>query len=122
MPAIKSINLNDGIFIETIGNLPNINILLAQFPSVSNAEELSNALTSTCQRTVEITKKLNTFPNNDPVRQHPAILSSIERIEGGSLIITPIYIAVHVFNYSIQSSSDYTVMTSNSPIGGDWWL
>ncbi len=122
MPQVRSINLDGGIFIETVGDLPNVNILLAQFPSVSDAEELSNALTSTCQRMVEITKKLNTFPSDDPVRDHPAILSPIERIVGGNLIITPVYIAVHVFNYPIQNQSDYTVMTSNSPIGGDWWL
>lgn len=122
MPQIRSINLDGGIFIETVGDLPNINILLAQFPSVSSAEDLSNALTSTCQRTVEIVKKLNTFPSDDPVRDHPAILGPNERIAGGSLIITPVYIAVHVFNYPILGSSDYTVMCSNSPIGGDWWL
>ena len=122
MPQVRSINLDGGIFIETVGDLPNINILLAQFPSVSDAEELSNALTSTCQRTVEITKKLNTFPSDDPVRQHPPVLSPTERIAGGNLIITPVYIAVHVFNYPIQDSSDYTVKTSNSPIGGEWWL
>lgn len=122
MPQVRSINLDGGIFIETVGDLPNIDLLLAQFPSVNSAEDLSNALTSICQRTVEIVKKLNTFPSDDPVRQHPPILSPIERIVGGDLIITPVYIAVHVFNYPIQDSSDYTVMCSNSPIGGDWWL
>lgn len=122
MPQIRSINLDGGIFIETVGDLPNVNILLAQFPSVNSAEELSNALTSTCQRMVEVTKRLNTFPNDDPVRQHPPILSPIERISGGNLVITPVYIAGHVFNYPVQSSSDLTIKTDNSPIGGDWWL
>lgn len=122
MPQVRSINFDDGIFIETVGDLPDVNILLAQFPSVSDADELSNALTSTCQRTVEITKKINTFPNDDPVRDHPPILAPNERIVGGDLIITPVYIAVHVFNYPVISSSDYTVRTSDFPIGGDWWL
>ena len=122
MPQIRSINFDDGIFIETVGGGPNINILLAEFPSVNDAEELSNALTSVCQRTVEIRKRLNTFPNDDPVRQHPPALGPNERVEAGSLVITPVYIAVHVFVYPITSSSDYTVMCSDFPIGGDWWL
>jgi hypothetical protein len=122
MPQIKQVNLDNGIFIETVGNLPNINLLTAQFPSVSNAEQLSGALTSTCQRTVEITKRLSDFPREDPVRQRPPILAPNERIAGGNLIITELYIAVHVFNYPVQSRSDFTVMTSDFPIGGDWWL
>lgn len=122
MPQVRSINLDGGIFIETVGDSPDVNILLAEFPSVSDAEALSNALTSTCQRSVEISKKLNTFPNDDPVRQHPPILGPNERIVGGDLIITPVYIAIHVFNYPVLSPSDYTVRCSDFPIGGDWWL
>lgn len=118
MPSIKQIDLSNGIRI--VGSaVHDFELLLANFPVDTDPDNLSAKLTALLQDEYEIKKKLNTFPNDDPVRQHPPILPYNCRIAAGNLIITQMYVAVHV---SSLAPLEYNICCSDFPIGGDWWL
>ena len=102
-----------------------MNLLEANFPSVSDADELSNALTSTLQRTFESTHARNLYDADHRYRQNPPVLYAWERREGGDIVVTRMWVAVHVFVYPVTGPGDLTVKCQNreaGPITGDWWL
>lgn len=122
MPPVREIDLSDGIRIVLL-NGQEINLLRANFPSVNSAEELSEALTSTLQRMLEKTYKRNTWDSDHRLRQNPPTLRVWEHLQGGNVIVTLMWVAVHVYNYPVTSSSDYTIRCQNAeagPITGEW--
>ncbi len=119
--SVRSIDFTNGIKIEGSCGLGTLDLTTAFFPSVSDANALSVSLTSTCQRFFETSVRLSSFPKDDPVRDTQIPLPPNQRRAGGNLITSHIFIAVHVFNYPVTSSSDYTVRCSRLPITGNWW-
>ena len=119
MPCIKEIDLSNGIRIVGSASTPTFDLLSIDFPASVDAADLEAKLTATLQREYEIIKKLNTFPNDDPVRQNPPILPYNCRKQGGNLIITQMYVAIHVESLAPLK---YNICCSDYPIGGDWWI
>lgn len=118
MPSIKEIDLSNGIRI--VGSaLPDFDLLSIDFPASADVADLEAKLTAMLQFQYEVRKKLNTFPNDDPIRQHPAVLPYNCRIAAGNLIITQMYVAIHV---SSLAPLEYNIRCSDFPIGGNWWL
>ncbi len=116
--SVKEINLDNGIRIVGSASTPDFDLLSIDFPASVDPNDLSAKLTAMIQRQYEIRKKLNTFPNNDPVRQHPPVLPYNCRIAAGNLIITQMYVAIHVYSLAPLK---YNIRCSKFLIEGEWW-
>ena len=124
MPPVKSINLDNGLEILTSGNLANISQTTVEMEgriagvagNLKKKEAKFNEWLND-QEPFVIRRPLSDFPPEDPVQN--GIFTPAESIDGTNLVIRIFYITVHIFT---ASPLKITVKTSNSPIGGDWWL
>ena len=128
MPPIKSIDFSDGIRIVGSDFLPTVWIKEKDFPKIPPGEaekerEMEGILSRDIQANYEVKTLLSGFLADDPVRQSPPILLPVERIEKISgkdyLITTLMFVQVHVYSLSPLK---YTIVCSDLPIGGEWWL
>jgi hypothetical protein len=124
MPPIKSINLDDGLSILTSGNLADFSQTTVEIEgrlagvagNLKKKEDKFNEWLN--QQEPFVTRRpLSDFPPEDPVRN--GIFTPAERIDGSDLVIQHFYVAIHILE---TNPLKITVKTSNSPIGGDWWL
>ena len=124
MPPVKSISLSDGIEIITSGNLYNffqtaseIEGRLAGVSGNLRKKEAKFNEWLNSQSPFQIRRPLSNFSPDDPIILGTSIGGEI--IDNDEVIIQCFHIAVHI----LQSNPlKITVMTSNSQIGGDWWL
>jgi len=122
MPAIKSIDFSDGIkLIKANGTV--VEFPLSQITAYNGTkEELEALATTTLQEFFEVRFRLNSYEADHRVRQDPPVLRENERIDGNWIVISTMFLAVHIFNFPVTATSDYTIRCSRYPITGDWWL
>lgn len=130
MPPIKEVDLSDGIRVVGSG-VPSVWIKESEFPHIPPGEaekerEMEGILSRDLQANYEVKTLLTDIDPEDPVRQNPPQLfinERIEKIKGKDyLIITTMYVSVHVFS---TSPLKYTIKCQNrelGPIGGEWWV
>jgi hypothetical protein len=122
MPPIKSINFDDGLtIIGTMGTFSETRIefggrIAGLAGNLAKKEERLNKWLN-LQWPFATVRPLSDFPADDPIQLGTSTGGEI--VDGDDVIIHHFYVAVHIFNANPLS---ITVMTSNSPIGGDWWL
>ena len=123
MPPVRSINLDDGIDIlmsngvQFVESKLNIQGRLAGVSgNLKKKEDKFNEWLND-QEPFVVRRPLSDFPPEDPVRL--GTTTGGEVIDGDEVVIRIFHIAVHIFQ---ASPLTFTVKTSNSPIGGDWWL
>ena len=121
MPAIKSVDFSDGIKLIK-ANGTSVDVPLSQISSFNGTkEELEELARSTLQDFFEVRFRLNSYDSDHRINQDPPVLRDNETIEGNWIIIKTMFIAVHIYNFPVMSSADYTVRCSKYPITGEWW-
>ena len=124
MPPVQRIDLSSGLEIITSGSLSNFSQTTFEIEgriaglagNIRKKEERFNEWLN--QQPPFVTRRpMSDFPPEDPVQNGQ--LTPAESIDGDELVIRHFHIAVHIFQ---ASPLTFTVKTSNSPIGGDWWL
>ena len=123
MPAIRGVDLSEGIRILGSGNRSDTFIPLTEFPAGSEAK-IELLLVSLIQPNYEKTVLLSDYPPEDPAKQNPPQLLINQRIEKRQgknyLISTEMYVAIHVF---FTSPLKYTIKCQNGHSGqieGEW--
>jgi hypothetical protein len=125
MPAIRGIDLSEGIRILGSGSRLDTFIPLAEFPTGTEAK-IEQLLVALIQPNYEKTVFLSDYPPEDPANQNPPQLLINQRIEKrrgkNYLISTEMYVAIHVYS---ASPLRYTIKCQNGhsrQIEGEWWL
>jgi hypothetical protein len=123
MPPVRQIDKTNGIQIVTHDQT--VNSISVGWPTATDADDMSAKLTTLMQLEFQNTYARNSVDADHRWRQNPPTLHVWERRAGGNIIVTRMWVAVHVFTYPITGPDDYTIKCQNKeegPITGDWWL
>lgn len=125
MPPVRAINLDDGIDILMTGGTQFIESKLniqGRLAGVSgNLKKKEAKFNEWLQLRPEFASiyPLSSYDLDHPVHTDPDNLPAWRYIDGDNVVEIKMFIAVHIFE---ASPLRFTIMTSDFPIGGDWWL
>lgn len=122
MPPVREIDLSDGIRIKTSdGRTVQIQATnIAVLPgNLAKKEERLNKL---LQQQYESRHLLSEYDPDHRVRQATPNLHVWERIEGGDLVVTLMWVAVHIYSLSPLKLTSKCQNREFGSIGGDWWV
>ena len=117
MPSLDVLAISrvDGITIET-SSRGVLKLSKADFPSgsISSVETKVNQI---LQAWFDDKIPLSQIPDDDPIKR--GVLLANERIEGKQVIITTMYVRVHIFSLS---PLEFVMCCSVEPIPDAWWV
>ena len=117
MPALKNIDLSDGINIDST-TLAKYELKAASFPA-GNIPQVESLVNSYLKTAFEVIIPLDSLDVNDPLRQPAPTLSPRQEIVGSDLVTTTMFVVVHIFSLA---PLEFTIVCSNSPPSSDWWV
>lgn len=121
MPDVRSISFADGIEIVTLVRTVHITGA-TMIATPGTVKQVEAAATAYLQGQFQSRYALADYPVDHRLRQPTPSLYVWEEIDGTDVIVTTMWIAVHVFS---KSPLKYTLCCQNKelgPIAGEWWL
>lgn len=118
MPNVRSVYMGADQIKLVKGNGEEVILTPDDIPggmTVAQAEAFAN---NWLQAQFEFSVNWHTFPSDSRIREDPPVLLPNERIEGNMLIVTEVYVAVHVVSLSPLVGN---IRCSKYPISGEWW-
>lgn len=124
MPSIKQIDLSNGLEIITTGSLANFSMTTIELETriaglagnIKKKEERINKWLNQ-QEPFLRRRPLSDFPPEDPIRLGTTVGGEV--VDGDEVLIQRFYVAIHILE---TNPLKIEAMTSDFPIGGDWWL
>ena len=116
--SIQSISLEDGVDVVWKNqhyHWTSDDILLIP----GNLKKKKGVVNQWAQEAFESRHLLSEYDLDHRVRQDPPVLYDWERIDGDELVVTLMYVEIHV--YSLGPPVSLNICCSKVPITGEWW-
>jgi hypothetical protein len=115
---IQSVSLEDGVDVVWRGqhyHWTSDDVLLVP----GNMKKKEDKVNEWAREAFESRHLLSEYDSDHRVRQDPPVLRYYERIEGDEIVITQMYVAIHI--YTLGPPVKLNIMCSQEPITGEWW-
>lgn len=116
--SIQSISLEDGV--DVLWKGVHRHWTAADILSVpGNLKKKEDKVNAWAKEAFESRHLLSEYDPDHRVRQDSPVLHDWERIEGNELVVTLMYVQIHI--YDLGPPVSLNILCSRVPITGEWW-
>lgn len=117
--SVQAIDLTDGVDVTWGGVHHHYTAAdIALIPG--NLNKKQDKINQWAAEAFEVRYLIAEYEADHRYRADPPVLYDWERIEGDEVVVTLMYIEIHIFD--LGPPVNLTIRCSKEPITGDWWL